>query len=516
MTRTLVRPLLLPLLVLGLAACGSKPIGPTTGGHGGAPATGSAGSMGSGGSGGGEVGVAGATGSGGEGANAGNGAAGDPAPGSAGTPGTAGKTGAAGTTEVGPPDAGAGPDASPVDAESNLEGGTPMPRYTGGIVSVINSSNWNETTIHPFNKRRMLVRDAGDSHVVLLDFALTNPVVWRTVSGPWARAMQLIGNNQVLGGRNDGYEVFDLADGHIVKQVKTYANTQSVTRLANGETMLTRSGTKLDFLDKSDQIAHSISYPGYAYVRIARPTRNGTFLVPSDTTLFEGDDKGNVLWTTTETQWAHIWEAQLTSDGNALVGAAFASSLDVVDKTTHKVGERFGTKAMPNAAVIRPNVFTEFQILPNGNLITANWQGAGRIGGIQVLEFNPAGELVWFYMQDPNVFSGIQGVQVIDGMDPRFLHVLEISADGTWQPVFPTRELETGLWAGLGGGGGYRRDRRSRECSLTRRLAVARRLPRSTRVNDYLFRQPAAPPTNARNLAPRHVSHPTLRNATTS
>jgi hypothetical protein len=93
---------------------------------------------------------------------------------------------------------------------------------------------------------------------------------------------------------------------------------------------------------------------------------------------------------------------------------------------------------MTNAAVIKPNGFAGFQILPNGNIITANWEGhsSGNGGtGIQVLEFTPAGDVVWTYQQDPTVFSSIQDVLVIDGMDPQFPHVLETSTNGAWQPV---------------------------------------------------------------------------------
>ena len=174
---------------------------------------------------------------------------------------------------------------------------------------------------------------------------------------------------------------------------------------------------------------------------MTRPTRNNTFLVPSDTKLFEGDTTGKILWTTTGAEWGHVWEPLLMSDGNVLLSTFFGASLDVVDATTHLVTKRFGTKQMPMAATFRPNAFAEFQILPNGNLITANWQpdGAGNGDfGIQVIEFNPAGDVVWFYKQDPTAFSSIQGVMVIDGMDPTFLHVQEISPDSTWQPVIPT------------------------------------------------------------------------------
>src|SRR4029077_20421999 len=109
----------------------------------------------------------------------------------------------------------------------------------------------------------------------------------------------------------------------------------------------------LNFLDKNDKSAHQISYPGHGYVRVARPTRNGTFLVPSDTTVFEGDATGKVLWSLSNgaSGWGHIWELLLLgppvgggmwNDGDTLLCTAFGSSCDVIDSsnkatTMHKV-----------------------------------------------------------------------------------------------------------------------------------------------------------------------------------
>jgi hypothetical protein len=319
--------------------------------------------------------------------------------------------------------------------------------YDGGAGG---DSSWDETK-YPPSKRKMLLRDEGDPHLVMIDLSRTPILQWKTVAGgPWARSAQLVGGNQILGGRNDGYEVFDYTTGLIVKNVTAFANTQSAYRLATGETMLTRSGTVLTFLDKNDTVSRQISYPGFGFVRVARPTRNGTFLVPSDTTLFEGDASGNVLWKATRAEWREIWQAQLLgppatgsawNDGDALVCSGYGASCDVVDKRTHAVTFRFGTKQMPLAATVAPNFFAEFEILPNGNLVTSNWQGDGPgngASGLQVLEFDPLGKLVWFWKQDPTNFSSIQGVQVMDGKDPRYLYVQEWSRDGTWQPVIPT------------------------------------------------------------------------------
>ena len=193
------------------------------------------------------------------------------------------------------PACGMGPDTSIPDAGTANPDAGPVPTYDGGLVNIINSTNWTETK-YPPAMRKMLLRDEGDPHMVMIDLSKTPILQWKTVAeGPWARASQLIGGNQILGGTSTGYQVFDYTTGMITKTVKGFGNTQSAYRTVNGETMLTTSGTVLKFLDKNDAMVRQISYPGYGYVRVGRPTRNGTFLIPSDTKLFEGDATGKVL-----------------------------------------------------------------------------------------------------------------------------------------------------------------------------------------------------------------------------
>jgi hypothetical protein len=394
----------------------------------------------------------GATGGGGEGGAAGTGSDGV-AGAAAGTDAgdVAGASGSAGLPAAND-DAGG---ASPVDggAEDSFPG-MRLPPYDGGIINLVNDSNWNETTIHPFGQRRMLVREFGDPHLSLLDLSQPNPVIWRNVAGrtsadtlssgsPWARGEQLIGNNQVMGSTPNGYEVFDLSTGHVVRLVGRYPNTQSAYRMANGETMLTRSGTRLSFLDKNDRISHEISYPEYTYVRLARPTRNGTFLVPSDTQVFEGDDTGNVLWKVTApmgSAWAHVFEPLLLGDGDVLLSTFFGRSLDVIDAKTHLVTKRYNVQTAQDAALIAPNAVAEVQLLPNGNIVTANeFARCGAVcSGKSIIEFSPAGDIVWTFQPDPKVFTSIDGILVLDGLNPQFLHAQEISPDSTWQPVIPT------------------------------------------------------------------------------
>jgi hypothetical protein len=398
------------------------------------------------------TGASGAPGVGGAGAStAGAGAAGSAgAPGAGGAVGSAGAGGAGGGGGAATGGSGGAttPDAA-IDAptfvsDASGSGGArdAADARTDGATdagSAADAPPWE--LLYPRDKRRMLLRDEGLSNLHYVNLA--NPAEnWTITTTDPARGMQLVGNGVLLGARNDGYEEYELKTGKVLKQVKTFTQTESACRLANGDTMLTqldKAGIHLTFLEpKTDVVKKTITYAGYGYVRMARPTPQGTFLVPSDTKLFEGDDQGHVMWETTlgSPEWMHIWKATRVPSGNVVLGAAWAASLDILDATTHKVIQRIGTAALPEAATVKPNFFAEFQILPNGNYVTPNWEGhgAGNGGtGVQVLEFDPAGKLVWQWKQDPAVYSSIQAVMILDGLDPQLLHVETVN--GTWTPV---------------------------------------------------------------------------------
>lgn len=389
---------------MGLAACGST-VGDSPASSGGSSGAGSAGTT----SGGSATGATAGNSLAGSGSAAGSGS-GSGDSGSGGAGGSGGAAGSGGTAAAG------------------TGGGT-----TAGETGFFDP---NFETKFPPDSRRMLIRDEGRSSLHYVNLA--NPAEnWVAETTGWARGMQLVGGGVVLGGRDDGYEEYDLKTGMILKQVKGFGGTQSAYRMPNGETMLARSGTTLSFLEpKTDMVKHEIKYEGYGYIRMVRPTPKGTFLLPADQNLAEGDADGKILWKIQQPGWGHIWEALMLPDESIVLGTAFGASLDFLDPVTHKVVKQFGTKDMPDADTIRPNFFAEFQLLPNGNFITSNWQGHGGGNGgsgIQILEFDPTGKVVWSYKQDPEDYSSIQGVMVLDGLDPQYLHVE--SVNGMWTPV---------------------------------------------------------------------------------
>ncbi len=330
---------------------------------------------------------------------------------------------------------------------------------------------------YPFATRRMILRDEGSPSLHLIDLGDPTKDWSKATDGAWARTAQLVGiptgstTPQVMGGRNNGYEYYDLATGAITHVVSTFANSMSPYRMKNGNTMLTLTGGTIKILDATDKQITSVTYPGHGYVRLGRPApaRTGiftgqTFLIPSDTALFEGDLNGNIIKTINNGApgWGHIWLPLVRKDGSVLLGTAFGSSVDVIDwtQTPPKVTSRYGYKgayttaatgeANPlcwsmtagvcpalSAGTVNPNFFSEFEILPNGDILTPNWQGHGggnNGAGMQVIEFNAAGDVVWYYNQRGTGMSSIQGVLLLDGLDPTKLNV-EDTDDGTWQAV---------------------------------------------------------------------------------
>jgi len=122
------------------------------------------------------------------------------------------------------------------------------------------------------------------------------------------------------------------------------------------------------------------------------------------------------------TGFYHAWKGLRRPNGNLVVSAgygAFLMELDPAGKILHQFG---GKSQVPEN--VRPFFYAMFQLLPNGHIVLANWQGHGPgfgQSGVQLLEFDEAGGLVWSWSKS-NLISSLQGVLVLDGLDPARLH----------------------------------------------------------------------------------------------
>jgi hypothetical protein len=241
---------------------------------------------------------------------------------------------------------------------------------------------------------------------------------WSVASGT-GRDLQLIGAGRVMLGKSNGWSEYLLADGSMAGGTTSFSGIQSVHRLADGTTLLASiSGGSivLRAVTAAGDVARTITYEGYGYVRLVRPTPTGTFLVTSDDVVFEGDATGKVLttWPISGNQ-RHVWKALRLANGDTAIATGYNASLDIYapDKTLRiSIGGK-----VPALSALDPHFFADFRVMPNGDYFVVNSQAdSNNAASVQLLQFNPAGELVWQQKQPEGVRS-LEAAIVLDGVD---------------------------------------------------------------------------------------------------
>jgi hypothetical protein len=247
------------------------------------------------------------------------------------------------------------------------------------------------------------------------------------IGQPAARDMQLIGGNKILIGHHHGYTEFDIALGRVAKEFKLLEGVTAVRRQPDGHTIFAgvdvadAKGVLVLELDSNDREVHRAIFPG-DYVRLIRQTEQGTYLMSCNDRIREGSRDGKYLREFPVDGFYHAWKSLRLPSGNLIVTAgygAFIVELDVNGKILRKFG---GKESVPEN--VRPFFYAMFQLLPNGNVVLANWQGHGPgfgQSGVQLLEFDSAGKIVWSWSK-ADLISSLQGVLVLDGLDTARLH----------------------------------------------------------------------------------------------
>lgn len=253
---------------------------------------------------------------------------------------------------------------------------------------------------------------------------------------PQARDMQLIGDGRLLVGHHHGWCEFDVATGALLDDFALYEGVTAVRRQANGRTLVAgvdlagTSGVVLLELDENHHEIRRAVYPG-DYVRLIRQTAEGTLLMSCNDRIREADLEGNYLREYPVEGFYHAWKSLRLANGNLLVSAGYVAFMVEVD-AAGSIVRKFGSKDQVPADV-NPFFYAMFQLMPDGNVILANWQGHGTgfgESGVQLLEFNEAGEIVWTWSEAERI-SSLQGLLVLDGLDPSLLHD---EREGTMKP----------------------------------------------------------------------------------
>jgi hypothetical protein len=294
------------------------------------------------------------------------------------------------------------------------------------LTSACSPSRIDGETTGP-DRRHLLLRDESRSMVSYVE--LGNPAAGWQVPVAYGRDMQLVGNGRFMIGTDNGYEERAIATGALTSQQTAFAGTLSAHRLRNGNTILAgvnwqgAIGIVLVEVNEAGDVQHRINFPDFTFVRLIRQTPTGTFLVTADDVVLEGDSAGTILWRANVARVnevaSHVWQALRIPTGDTVVSTGYAASIEIfgVDGALRRT--------ISGPASVVPNQFVGFQILPSGNFVVANWQGhGGERMGVQLLEYDPQGALVWSYRPDITTESlSLHHVIVLDGLNLDKLYV---------------------------------------------------------------------------------------------
>jgi hypothetical protein len=265
------------------------------------------------------------------------------------------------------------------------------------------------------------------------------------------RDLQLEGGDRVLISHDHGYCEYDIATGRRLADVSRYHDVSSARRLPNGNLLLAGvdfdrpkqnqgdgplgdpAGRHVIFIefDAAGRVVRRTAYVG-DFLRLVRETAAGTYLCACSQTLRETDGAGNWVRELPEVGFPHAWMALQLPNGHIVMsagsatpvppsrtGGSFLAEVDAAGKPVR----RFGAPGQVPARV-HPNFYAMFQVLPNGDIVAANWQGHGaghNDTGAQILEFDPQGAIVWEW-NDRAFVSSIQDVLILDGLDRSVLN----------------------------------------------------------------------------------------------
>jgi hypothetical protein len=235
---------------------------------------------------------------------------------------------------------------------------------------------------------------------------------------PLARDLQRIGRDRVLVGFERGFIEIDIATGAVLRACERWTGVTAAHRLPDGRTLvagmnLGGGSDSIDVLvlDADLRETGALRRQG-DYVRLVRPAGDG-FLLCTNDHILETDAMLRPVRRLAAPGFEHAWKAERQRGGGTLVSAgygAFMARFDAQGKLTQVFG---AAGDVPEE--VAPFFYATFQVLDDGRIVVANWQGHGPDNGgkgRQLLSFGADGRLLASW-SDPQRISSLQGILVL-------------------------------------------------------------------------------------------------------
>ena len=246
---------------------------------------------------------------------------------------------------------------------------------------------------------------------------------------------QLIGKNKLLVGYkfNFGYLEVDLETHKVDVEVRDFLTREqailtSVKRLPNGHTLIMGQGlagsapSDLEVweVDNDKKVHQKRTFKGCCgNLRVVRLTAEGHFLVGADSALVELDDTGKEV-ARMPTGGSPTYMGLKTADGTYYATNGHGGQVLAFPPGGQKkvLGGKGSTSAQ-KVTIYQPG---QFQLLQNGNIVTTNWTAENGGKGQQLVEYDPAGNMVWSWDDAAVRPQGMETLVVLDNLDPASLN----------------------------------------------------------------------------------------------
>lgn len=242
-------------------------------------------------------------------------------------------------------------------------------------------------------KHRFLAVDNGANRLLLFD--QIGGEGWSIPIPAGSRDLQVLEGGKVLVSHGNGAAEYDLATGAMGWSLTGYSSITTASRLDNGNTLLGGNvdGVTLYEIGPDKLLKSKLNPEGLSDLRLARRLAGGNTLLglAAPHKVVEIDGQGKTVWTGDLTDKGYV--AYRLDDGHTLAtsGEDFRIyDFDPDGKPTLIAG---GRDRHPQARFLW---FSGFQILPDGHLLVANWNGHGMEGqGPHAVEFDRSNTVVW-------------------------------------------------------------------------------------------------------------------------
>ena len=267
-------------------------------------------------------------------------------------------------------------------------------------------------------KHRFLALDESRFQILYVD-QFDSSKNWTVGVPAGNRDMQLVDGKIVVGLRDGGFVEHDFATQKLLRTIvdpKYKGDSVTAYRLEDGRTLLTsdQKPIRIAMLDTNGKELSTATFPNTNTVRCARLTPRKTVLFGCNGNhVIEGTLDGTVIRDIEIPGAQHIFMVEELPSGNLLATTGYGGSFVELNKEGNIV-RTVGGKPGPEGVGI--NFFASIQVLKNGNVVIANWTGHGANDGekgIQLLEYDSAGNIVWRW-HDPKNAGSIHNAVVLE------------------------------------------------------------------------------------------------------